>query len=114
MSEYRDIFKQLIDSRQDELISNLQKAISFPSVSEFSDGEFPFGKNVHKCLVYMLELAERMGFKTCNVDNRVGWCEYGEGEEMIAVLGHLDVVPAGEGWSVPPFEGRVIDGKKML
>lgn len=52
-----------------------------------------------------------MGFKTCNVDNHVGWCEYGEGEEMIAVLGHLDIVPPGEGWSVPPYEGRVIDGK---
>ena len=59
----------------------------------------------------MLELAESMGFRTCNVDNHVGWCEYGEGEEMAAVLGHLDVVPAGEGWSVPPYEGKVIDGK---
>lgn len=111
MSGHKEIFKQLILNKQDELISNLQKAVNFPSVSEFSDGKFPFGKNVHKCLIHMLELAESMGFKTCNVDNHVGWCEYGEGEEMIAVLGHLDVVPAGEGWSVPPFEGRVIDGK---
>ena len=44
MSEYRDVFKQLIESRQDELISNLQTVIRFPSVSELSDGEFPFGK----------------------------------------------------------------------
>lgn len=111
MSEKRENFKTLIESRQEELIESLQKAISFPSVSEFCEGEFPFGKNVHKCLLYMLELAENMGFKTCNVDNHVGWCEYGEGEEMIAVLGHLDVVPAGEGWSVPPYEGKIIDGK---
>lgn len=24
--------------------------------------------------------------------------------------GHTDVVPEGQGWSVPPFEGRVVDG----
>ena len=111
MSEKGIIFKELLDKKQDELIRSLQRAISFPSVSEIKEGEYPFGKNVHNCLLYMLDLADSMGFKTCNVDNHVGWCEYGEGEEMVAVLGHLDVVPAGEGWSVPPYEGRVVDGK---
>jgi len=111
MSQDKNVFKSLIEKNQDEMIESLKKAVSFPSVSEFGEGEYPFGKNVHKCLEFMLNLADSMGFKTCNVDNHVGWCEYGEGEEMIAVLGHLDVVPAGEGWSVPPYEGRVIDGK---
>ncbi len=103
--------KEFLKSRQDELIHDLCKCISYPSVSEINDGEFPFGEDVHNCLLYMLGLAESMGFKTCNVDNHVGFCEYGEGDEMIAVLGHLDVVPAGDGWSVPPYEGKVIDGK---
>lgn len=111
MSEMREIFDEILGNKRDELVANLQKAIGFPSVSEINDGEFPFGKNVHNCLLFMLDLAESMGFRTCNVDNHVGWCECGEGEEMIAVLGHLDVVPPGEGWSVPPYEGRVIDGK---
>ena len=103
MSNNYDSFKQLLDDKQDEMIKNLQRAISFPSVSEINNSEFPFGKNVQKCLEHMLELAESMGFKTCNVDNHVGWCEYGEGEEMIALLGHLDVVPVGEGWSISPY-----------
>jgi len=111
MSEQETIFKKFIQKKESELIASLQRAISFPSISEINDGEYPFGKNVHNCLLYMLELAKSMGFKTCNVDNHVGWCEYGEGEEMIAVLGHLDVVPAGEGWSVPPYKGCVTDGK---
>ena len=29
------------------------------------------------------------------MDNRAGWVEIGEGEEMVAVLGHLDTVPLG-------------------
>ena len=31
---------------------------------------------------------------------------------MIAVLGHLDVVPAGDGWNYPPF-GAVTEGNRM-
>lgn len=45
------------------------------------------------------------------MDHRVGWIEYGEGEEMAAVLGHLDVVPEGGGWTYPPFGGEIHDGK---
>ena len=111
MNGKHSVFEEIIEKYQDALIEDLRKCIRFPSVSEINDGEFPFGKQVHNCLKYMLELAASMGFKTCNVDNHAGWCEYGEGDEMIAVLGHLDVVPAGEGWSVLPYEGIVQDGK---
>lgn len=105
------ILKNLIEAHRQEMIDSLQRAIRFPSVSEINDSEYPFGEQVHACLLYVLNLAEKMGFKICNVNNHVGWCEYGEGEEMIAVLGHLDVVPAGEGWSVLPYEGILRDGK---
>jgi len=52
-----------------------------------------------------------MGFTAYNAENMVGWCEYGKGEEMVAVLGHLDVVPEGEGWNYPPYGGMVENGK---
>lgn len=29
----------------------------------------------------------------------------------MCVIGHLDVVPEGDGWSVPPYEGVIKDGK---
>ena len=45
------------------------------------------------------------------MDNRVGWVEYGDGEEMVGVLGHMDVVPLGEGWIYPAFGGEIHDGK---
>ena len=31
--------------------------------------------------------------------------------EMIGVLGHMDVVPAGDGWNTDPFEGVIADGR---
>ena len=34
----------------------------------------------------------------------------GSGAPHFGFAGHLDVVPAGDGWSVDPFEGRIVDG----
>lgn len=95
-------FRNYAEEKKLELIRDLQGCIRIPSVYAEDDSGFPYGKEVHQCLEYVLQTAERMGFSTSNMDEQAGWCEYGQGEEMIAVLCHLDVVPAGDGWSVPP------------
>src|SRR5688500_7297637 len=35
----------------------------------------------------------------------------GQGGPHFGFAGHLDVVPAGEGWSGDPFEARIVDGR---
>ena len=59
----------------------------------------------------MMKTARKLGFSVYNVDKRLCWCVYGEGEEVTAVLCHLDVVAEGDGWTVPPYEGLVADGR---
>lgn len=103
-----DFSKQL---EQEALIKSLKELICIPSVGEEGGGGFPFGTGPHDCLNYCLKLSSEMGFKAVNIDNMLGFCEYGSGEEMIAVLGHLDVVPEGEGWSYPPYGGVIENGK---
>jgi succinyl-diaminopimelate desuccinylase len=49
--------------------------------------------------------------KTENFGGYAGHAEYGEGEEAIAILVHMDVVPEGSGWSHDPYGGEVIDGR---
>ena len=73
--------------------------------------EAPFGYNLVKALDYMLKLGEREGFVTKNIENVAGHIEYGEGEEVIGVLCHLDVVPTGDGWTYPPFVPTIVDNK---
>lgn len=104
-------FRKLIEEKQDALISDLQKCIQIPSVYADDQSGFPYGKAVAECLEYMLERAAAFGFETCNMDQQLGWCEYGQGDDMVAVLCHLDVVPEGDGWTVPPYEGRIMDGR---
>lgn len=100
-----------VSSMQDRLIACLQENLRIPSVQEDPQDGAPYGISVRRCLDHALETAEKLGFPTVNVDNHLGWCEYGTGEEMVAVLGHLDVVPAGDGWTCDPFGGEIRDGK---
>jgi len=83
----------------------------FKSVEEEPVGHMPFGEGVHKALEYCLQLSENLGFRSVNVDNMIGYAEYGYGDEMIAVLGHLDVVPEGDGWTYPPYAAEIHSGK---
>lgn len=103
--------KTLLKADREEIISKLQKAISYRSVREEDGSGYPYGQGVQDCLEYMLSLGRELGFRTVNMDNQVGWCEFGEGEEMVAILGHLDVVPEGDGWTVPPYDSVVKDGR---
>ncbi len=57
------------------------------------------------------ELAESYGLKAKNVDYYAAHAEIGEGEGNAVVMAHLDVVPAGEGWSTDPFTMVIKDGK---
>lgn len=97
----------LVMSKQGRLLACLQQNLRIPSVEGAAEEGAPYGIHVRRSLDHVLEAAEAMGFKTRNVDNHIGWCEYGDGEEMVAVLGHLDVVPAGDGWSFDPWGGEI-------
>ncbi len=97
---------------QAEMFRDLAALISVNSVRGAAAPGYPFGEEPAKVLNMALEQAERMGFKTDNVDNYAGAIEYGEGEETIGVLAHLDIVPAGKGWSTDPFR-LVINDDRM-
>ena len=55
--------------------------------------------------------AENMGFAVKNVDEYGGHVEFGSGEEMACIIGHLDVVPAGAGWDNGAFNPTVLNGR---
>lgn len=104
------MFKNYIN--ENELIKNLQELIKIPSVHEESTNvNEPFGKNTVKALNYVLDLGQKLGFRTKNIDGYCGYIEFGSGDELIGIIGHLDVVPEGENWTYPPFEAQIVDNK---
>lgn len=100
-----------VDALKPQLLSTLRQNIQIPSAQGEAEDGAPYGASVRESLVHVLDTARELGFRTENMDGHLGWCEYGEGDEMVAVLGHLDVVPAGDGWSCDPFGGELRDGK---
>lgn len=86
-----------------EMLSRLGELLGVESVAGEGTDAAPFGAGPAAALDYMLELCGSLGFRTKNCGNYVGWAEIGQGEEMMGILCHLDVVPAGEGWDYPPY-----------
>ncbi|MBQ6559691.1 MAG: Sapep family Mn(2+)-dependent dipeptidase [Erysipelotrichaceae bacterium] len=100
--------KQFIEENLEGMKQDLKELVSFNSV--YSDDEKPFGKMNRAVLDHALALMEEKGLKTENVDYYCGFGETGEGDKLIGILAHLDVVPAGEGWKHDPFDMQEEDG----
>lgn len=104
-------FSREIKSVMDPLARDISALCQINSVEAEPKPGMPFGEGPAKALQLALEMGEKMGFRTENFDNCVGHIEYGEGEEMVGILGHLDVVPAGDGWDRDPWGGQIEDGR---
>ena len=93
---------KILDYRED-ILKDLAELITIPSVRSEAEEGMPFGKEPAKALNRILDMADHMGFVTKNIGNYAGHAEYGEGDEVAAVVAHVDIVPAGEGWDTDPF-----------
>lgn len=108
------MIKKFLDENRDNILSTICELIKIPSISLESEAlpGMPFGKNCADALNYVLNLANSLGFKTKNIDGYCGYIEFGEGDELLGIIGHLDVVPAGDSWTkCAPFEPVIKDNK---
>ncbi|EON71596.1 dipeptidase PepV [Lysinibacillus sphaericus] len=106
---------QAAKERQDELVHELQELVQINSVLDETSTttEVPFGEGPLKALEWLLAKGQSEGLETKNVDNYAGHIQMGEGEDLLGILCHVDVVPVGNeaNWTYPPFSGTVADGK---
>ena len=101
----------LIDSYRAAFTEMLQNWIRIPSVTSEAEEKAPFGREVRKMLDRAMTDAGRLGFAVRDFDGYACDITLGEAEEKIAVLGHLDVVPIGDGWTKPPFGALIENGR---
>lgn len=99
-------------SQEKDYLNDLFSLMKIPSVrdDEAATDEYPLGPGPSQALKAFLEMADQDGFKTKNIDNVVGYAECGDGDETLAILAHLDVMPAGKGWTTDPFAPVIKDG----
>lgn len=106
--------KNIVNENRRDMIESIKAAVRINSVMDENTAteSMPFGKGVDESLRKTLEIAESLGFKTVYKDGYYGYAEIGEGEELIGILGHIDVVPIGDEskWKFPPFSATEEDG----
>lgn len=102
-----------VESRKEELIKDTQGLLHIKSVldEENATEDAPLGKEVKEALDFMLQLGEKDGFAAKNVGSLAGHLEFGEGEDLLGILCHVDVVPEGDGWTSDPYGAEIRDGK---
>lgn len=101
-----------IDELKDKLIKASQEVVRIKSTQDEGKSGMPFGEGVSNTLDKALEIAAGLGFHTYKEEEGYyGYAEYGEGEDYVAVLGHMDVVPEGDNWIYPPYGAEIHDDK---
>lgn len=98
--------------RNEEMLEALRGLIAIDSVAGRDVApEAPYGTGPARAVSCALELCARLGMRVTNRENQVAYAEIGQGEEIVGILAHLDIVPAGDGWKYDPFSCTVEDGK---
>ena len=95
-----------IEGAKEEMIRDIIQLVSFASINGNKEEN-------RACLRCFLQRAEEIGFRTMTTSQLdVGIVEMGQGDEILGILVHLDVVGIGDRqkWTNHPFEGTHRDG----
>lgn len=104
--------RKYLNAQSKSMTAALQQMVAIPSVKSPPQKGAPFGAGISKILHYTANRLNQLGIRDIDhVDGYALTAALGDAPETVGVLVHLDVVDAGTGWSVPPFEGRIIDGR---
>ena len=95
-----------------QMLRDIAALVAVNSVESEPAPGAPFGPGARAALDKALELAAGMGLATHNCEGYIGYAELpgAEADKYLATICHVDVVPAGEGWSGDPFTMREQEG----
>ncbi|MCC3746374.1 Sapep family Mn(2+)-dependent dipeptidase [Rouxiella badensis] len=113
-AQFLEKIDRWFDEHRNEFIQDLLEWVSFPSIADeklAQDGK-PFGNEVDRVFEHVKARAKALGFKT---ESHEGYAisvlsDDRENAQELGLVSHLDVVPAGDHWSFPPFEPFERDG----
>ena len=106
--------RALIEKYKNEIVEKTQEIIRIRSVEGTPAEDKPFGDGPYKALEYAVNLSKEMGFKVEEFDGYAAHAEIGQGDELVGILVHLDVVPEGEGWEYDPYGGKFMMARSTV
>lgn len=105
---------KIIEPYKAELLADLDGLLRIPSVKNLdtASANAPFGTAIQEALDYILALGKRDSFTAKDVDHYAGHLEIGQGEKLLGILSHLDVVPADASqWDSNPYIPVIKNGR---
>ena len=103
--------EEYFSDKEPLLIEAVKRLVSIDSVEGAPAPGAPFGPGPAAALDEALKIAAEWGLIPRNHEGYVGTADLNGSEDALHILGHLDVVAPGEGWTVtPPFSPIVSDG----
>lgn len=104
---------QEVEQRKEQLFQDLFRLLKVPSIREDDKAtpEAPVGPGPKAALEEFIKMAQEDGFETKQFGPWAGRLEIGSGDQLVGILGHVDVVPVGTGWDTDPFEPVIKDGR---
>ena len=105
-------FKSEAKKYEKQFKEDLKQIVSIPSLRDDTtkSENAPFGKACRAALDKMMEIGRKAGFNVRDIDGYACVIEYGEQEEAIGILAHLDIVPIGDDWTHDPLGCEEEDG----
>ena len=98
------LYEKILEYRE-ELFDDLNRLLSIESVDGARDGDCA------AALDFILKRAEDFGLTAERVTAKSAHVDLGKGGRLCGVLSHLDVVPAGNNWTVNPYALTERDGR---
>lgn len=109
--DYREKIEAWFADKEQAMLHDLALLVSVRSVKGEPEEGKPYGPGPAQALDEALRQCAAHGLATRDYDHYVGLADLNDKETIVHVLGHLDVVDEGEGWTVcPPYRARVVDG----
>ena len=105
--------EQWISGHRKQMVEEICRLVRYPSVSGDPADGAPFGQPCREVLEAYLEIGKSHGLTAQNHEGYMGELtvpQWPPKPAAIGLLGHLDVVPAGEDWIYRPFEPVIRDG----
>jgi len=104
--------KRFAETHERDIVRDIARLVRIPSVEGPAEPGAPFGIESRKALDCALQIAEELSLDTVNCENKIGYATIGtdHGQGYLATITHVDVVPAGDGWSADPFTLREREG----
>lgn len=97
---------------KEQFLNDLRELVAIPSLKDPQTvtENAPFGAACRAALDKMMEIGRKAGFRVTDYNGYACVIEYGDQEESIGILGHLDIVPIGENWHHDPLGCEEVDG----